>query len=436
MLNKQAAISEISTIIIAIVFFLAIFKAWVSQAPSWQSNHPDGGGTEVPAKEASSKNSDSSNNQFTPNKLKGILHPPQDYQVLSHDEEICEHMYGSTYLSYAATHQASHCESGSIAGLQCFSARRQPFPHSWPVDIFCIAQGALVTRSATEDRETNLSLHCLLQEPATERHGTLAKADPLIDVDSIRSVKEYFFGTGATCQLQDWDISPSPAAGTACSGESGHSNGRWIMLVRREGNHNIFHNLVEIWQAMLTFDAVRMAVNPKTGKAYLSDKDVDNARIVFEDDRDQPYDEWWAVVMQNGHAPLRKSSLAPGCYANVILPMAGSSSPFWSATAEAEYHPACRNEYLVNALRKRMFDHYGITPRGRDDVNIHPNITIIDRKKSRTLWEMEGMVQGAKERYPESTINVVDFANYSQRTDTARNWHGRFGRRPRCRSRP
>ncbi len=57
---------------------------------------------------------------------------------------------------------------------------------------------------------------------------------------------------------------------------------------------------VDILQAQLKDD----------GAPFLSGADLGRAHIVFEDDENLPFDEWWHLAFTNGNAPLRLNDLA------------------------------------------------------------------------------------------------------------------------------
>lgn len=87
----------------------------------------------------------------------------------------------------------------------------------------------------------------------------------------------------------------------------------------------------------MTVDVIRMATNPVTKLPYLT-PEVD-IQVAFEDDREEPLDDWWTMV--TGSPPLQQSQLEPGCYDNVILPLAGSSSPFWTLLLQNNNDQIC-----------------------------------------------------------------------------------------------
>lgn len=187
------------------------------------------------------------------------------------------------------------------------------------------------------------------------------------------------------------------------------ANGDWILLAIREGNVNIWHKLAELWQAMVALDIIRMAVDPSSGLPFLTP--TDQVHVVFEDDREEPLDDWWTMI--TGNAPIRKSQLEPRCYGNVIIPLAGSSSPFWILLIENISHQVCKSTFLLDTFLRRLFRYLRIEQRqqGTDA----PVITIIDRQQTRKIFNLRQYTDNLRHKYPNLTINLIDFATLSLR---------------------
>lgn len=144
----------------------------------------------------------------------------------------------------------------------------------------------------------------------------------------------------------------------------------------------------------------------------MSAEDATNVQLVFDDDREEILEPLWKTV--TGSAPMRRSSLQEStCFGNVILPLPGSGSPFWSSLIDTGFPEPCLSQTLLTTYVERIFDFYGITPRKANEINKHPRITIVERKKNRKFISLDRWVKILKERYPESPINVVDFATIS-----------------------
>lgn len=194
----------------------------------------------------------------------------------------------------------------------------------------------------------------------------------------------------------------------------------WIMLMRRDSTdtHNLWHKLMEIIQARHSFDALRIANNQDTGAPWLSENDAPNVQLVLDDDREELLDELWEIV--TGNKPIRLSSLkqssgqVPNCFGNVILPLPGCGSPFWSKLLAYDYKERCQSQTLLTTFVNRVFEFYAIEPRTVDvaaEIHQYPTITIVQRTTNRKFIEddLTRWLSVLQQRYPQSPINVVDF---------------------------
>ncbi|KAF4632154.1 hypothetical protein G7Y89_g5983 [Cudoniella acicularis] len=85
------------------------------------------------------------------------------------------------------------------------------------------------------------------------------------------------------------------------------SDAKWTLLVKREQNDNIWHDLMELWQSMVTLDVLQMAIDPKTTKPYLSAADISDIQVVFTTG-DQGF-TWPDVIDRKGRRKLRDLDL-------------------------------------------------------------------------------------------------------------------------------
>jgi protein O-GlcNAc transferase len=82
---------------------------------------------------------------------------------------------------------------------------------------------------------------------------------------------------------------------------------------------------------------------------------------------------------------------------------------------ELEYRPPYRQSFLRNTLRERVFTHVDIRPRPVNKPAKYPTITIVDRRETRVLFDLDRMVDTVRAWHPNSTSNVVDLATLSLR---------------------
>lgn len=311
-------------------------------------------------------------------------------------DQWCADYYGPNYLNYSAAHHVPYCHAEtSHSSLECF--------HTQFLDPFCVAQGVILDRSRinhTDDTTKDFGLHCDLRDWKVEN-----KKEGLEGFKNIPDMPDYFYWTGARRQLETWDISADEEnyiGDKECT--ASNNDNRYTLLVRREGNNNIWHKIMEMWQTMLTLDILHIAIDHKTSKPFLSpDTQID---VVFEDNDDGPVDDLWNEWWRDNPIIRKASIKEPTCMSNVILALPGSSSPFWqSHWANRD----CRETFLLNGLLKRFYRHLKMDP-PKVRVTEKTTVTIVDRKKSRKIYDIEGHVARLKRRWPDIDVQAIDFA--------------------------
>ncbi|KAI9736845.1 MAG: hypothetical protein M1818_005896 [Claussenomyces sp. TS43310] len=329
-----------------------------------------------------------------------ILHLPSDYLVPDKDDEWCESFYGPRYLEHIAEHHIQYCESGSSrSSLECFRTHAN--------DELCLARGVRYDPAAPAPLKAT-TLDCQVRNFTLERSKSAELALELKDVKEIDDFGSYFFGTGAGPQLKKWEIAPAQAQVQGAECTANRNDGKYYLLVQREGNVNIWHNLMEIWQAMITIDALQMSVDASTGSAYLAPAAIKDIEVVLESEKTGPVWDLWGMI--TGKPPIIRSSLPASCLGNVILPLAGSSSPFWQAHWDAK---DCKNTFILDAFLRRIYRHLDIQPKQR--LTEETVVTIIDRKSSRRILNLDEKIKGLQARYPSVRFQAVDFSTISLR---------------------
>lgn len=321
---------------------------------------------------------------------------PNVYLAPVQDNQWCEDHYGPPYLRFLADHHIPYCESGSKSTLECFRTNKN--------DPLCVARGVSYNPNPRNDIK-KFSMHCKARNFTLERAEHSEKAKELADIKDISEFETYFYDTGVKEQLKTWEL--GQGADTGCTAKQ--NDNMYTLLVRREGNDNIWNKLLELWQALVTVDALQMALLGP-GKAYLPSSEIPHVQVVFEDDVNSPWDDLlWGMI--TGSKPLRLSSLkSPMCLGTVILPLAGSSSPFWDSHWESRN---CKNNFMLDPFLSRIFAHLGIGDRHR--LREETVVTIIDGKKKRRIMGLQQYLPRLQARHPNATIRVVDLADMSLR---------------------
>jgi EGF domain-specific O-GlcNAc transferase len=321
---------------------------------------------------------------------------PSDYVEQPLRDEFCQPFFSPAYLDFTASHHVQYCESGSRSSFECYRTNKS--------DPLCIAKGVILDHARVEPLNAT-AMDCKLRNFTREAMESPEAAAKLHGVQNVDNMRHYFYSTGVKEQLKQWDFNTSnDGAENQVLCDATHNDHGWILLVKREGNRNIWHKLMELWQSMITLDILQMAVDPSTQKPYLSATAAREVQVVFEDDQIQTVDEWWGIV--SNKPPLRKSKMGPSCLGNVVLPLAGSSSPFWmSQWTDRD----CHETFLLDAFLRRLYRHIGIQPVGHGhETDIV--VTIIDRRgNTRKIFGLERRVEHARTRWPNVTFNTVDF---------------------------
>ncbi|TVY78244.1 EGF domain-specific O-linked N-acetylglucosamine transferase [Lachnellula suecica] len=336
---------------------------------------------------------------------------PAEYSTTN--AQKCELFFTPSYLQHIATHQLPYCEAQSSSAFHCFTAPRLSIPltEGWgETDPLCVAQGvSFHPGRAGADRDFHLQ--CKLRDLVTERARFPEAAKELEGFRDKPTDWGWYWGdTGVGASLNTWNFE-DPGDVTGCTRENiNHSD--WVILMRRDSTdtHNLWHKLMEILQARHSLDALRIAINPATGLPWLSEQDAAGVQLIFDDDREELLEPLWEIV--TGGKPIRKSSLQqPTCFGNVILPLPGCGSPFWSNLLDTGHPEQCLSQTLLTTFVHRVFEFYGIAPRPVTEIHKHPTITIVERKENRKFIAVDHWTASLKERWPDSPINVVDFAS-------------------------
>jgi len=221
--------------------------------------------------------------RFSPSRIskyigskKTKLQPPDDYRVqAADDDEGCESHYGLPYLQHIADHHISYCEDGSRSTMECFTTSDH--------DPVCIVRGVNYQKAPPEGKQ-RWSMNCQLRNFTTVIANDPSKAPELEGFRNVEEFQEYFFSTGVGPQLRQWDISKEENEnGNSCNAKK--NDKKYTLLVKREGNNNIWHKLMELWQSKLTLDALQMTTyGSSSGQPYLSAAQRKDVQVVFEDD--------------------------------------------------------------------------------------------------------------------------------------------------------
>ncbi|KAI1123049.1 hypothetical protein F5Y10DRAFT_281241 [Nemania abortiva] len=188
-----------------------------------------------------------------------------------------------------------------------------------------------------------------------------------------------------------------------------------ILLLKREGEGNPWHSLIEIFSTYMTFDILRMprGISDDTSPIFRHPSDSEDTQVVILDDRpDGPYFDLWTLFARR--KPLRfnellaeQSTTGGPPSVNLVVPLAGSSNPFWKEDDQAEQ---CINSPILNVFSRRVLDFYGIETapfRSKDKPII---VTFVKRRDSRRIKNQNALFAELGRRNARISIQMIDFA--------------------------
>ncbi|KAI1182217.1 hypothetical protein F5B17DRAFT_201741 [Nemania serpens] len=319
-----------------------------------------------------------------------VMPLPLEYYSIPGAGETCSR-FSLTYFEDFRTHAVSYCDSNSPAKLTCF---HRPSGFDGKTDSFCYVQGATL-----DSQSGKFHLDCGLRQFSEQE-----KMDGLLPFDQLPGY------CGAEEKMESPD-EPQSSDEVTASG----TPPKTILLLKREGEGNPWHSFMEIFSTYMTFDVLRMPMGTSGDMEPLFQypHDSDDTQVVILDDRaDGPYFDLWTLFARK--KPVRLSELLADQYTindstpvNLIVPLAGSSNPFWKEDDQAEQ---CTNSPILNVFSRRVLDFYGIkdTPFRQKDRPII--VTFVKRQENRRLQNQTHLFAELGRRNPHITVQMVDFA--------------------------
>lgn len=340
---------------------------------------------------------------------------------------FCKGRYTTALLEGFREHRAQYCSEASQSRLTCFHTPSAGSIFAMSLagsnDSFCIAQHGIFF----DAKRRKFTLDCDSHQPTGQA------ASGIIPLAKLNS---YQYLTGPKYLLKQWldlRIAREPEAHPP-----GHSRepvqtpeGRnFVLLVKREVDGNLFHNMNEFMATMITLDVLRMTLdsNSTSGAALFSPEDIANTQIVILDEHpDGPLFELFSMFSTK--KPLRVDEWIASTQAdpdtgtvpveNVILPLAGAANNLWADFNKLD----CADNEMLRVFVQRIFNLFGITR--RRSATLSPpslttprvNVTLIHRRSSRQLMGLDTfLLDAARARFAgEADIHLIDFAELTLR---------------------
>lgn len=186
-----------------------------------------------------------------------------------------------------------------------------------------------------------------------------------------------------------------------------------IILVKREGETNPWHSLMEIMSLSMTLDVLQMTPRdgpgPEGGLPFLAPEDGENTQVVILDDRgDGPFFDLWRLFAKK--PTIRLADLAAETdILDIIIPLPGGSNPVWRGDWEPN---DCGHSDLLRSFSWRVLHHIGIAEEPRKSSRDSVVVTFIHRLGTRKLVDVEGHLAALQHRYTDAhaSIQLIDLA--------------------------
>jgi protein O-GlcNAc transferase len=150
-----------------------------------------------------------------------------------------------------------------------------------------------------------------------------------------------------------------------------------------------------------------MAKIPVKNAPFFSESDVRNTQIVILDDYDEgPAYGLWKMFGNRPVLRLGNLSHSPSHESRMIVPLPGSSNPFWQAEW-VDY--GCGESEILRTFSDRVLKFYDISQRSsRPERRLR--LTMIDRQQQRRLLDKQRLFEKLKSTYPSIDMELIDFA--------------------------
>ncbi|KAI7326500.1 hypothetical protein KC315_g7542 [Hortaea werneckii] len=306
--------------------------------------------------------------------------------------------FDDAYIRGFTQRFAEYCDATSPASLTCFS--HQAF--NLRLDTFCVGAPAYFNQ---EDGQTKpISLNCRLR-----KEYNLPDGIPLLqDMPNYRwfdtgtfKVFEEFIRIGENVQSSSSHEGSYPVSSTQDS-EKGYS-----FLIKREWDHNMWHELLQIFSLYNSVEVLRRSTDPKTGMPFFTEEDAKLSKLVILDDIEPgPYFDPWTADTDLPPVKLRDvlngKETAPQ---KILVPLVGIANTLWQGDWE---QIPCGESPLLHNLTQKVLSFYGI--RHSSQTPDRPQkLVMINRKHSRHLIHTDALFDALQARHPEVEMTLLDY---------------------------
>lgn len=366
------------------------------------------------------------------------LTAPDEYNnLLPPQPTKCVERFSSRYLEDLRDHAVSYCSQNpnSPVNITCFHSHSRS---DGQVDSMCIGQGTTFDVGSMKFRAP-----CSFRSLAAEE-----QRNGLIPFHRIRS---YWYNTGppevfdraVDLRLAVHGLPPLKVVQETTDTQAeeqviDHANPaasklaslpKNFVLLKREGEMNPWHCLMEIFSTWMTFDVLRISPDSRRNMNpfFRFPEDVSDTQVVILDHLPNgPFFDLWTLFARR--KPLRLKELANTLSnasvtaidnVNFIAPLAGSANPFWQEDAEVQQ---CTLAPTLSVFSRRVLAFHDIQDPPIRQANQSMVVTFVDRRSHRRLRNQTALFRALELRHPQITIRLVDFAaiSFAQQLRVAR----------------
>ncbi|KAG8629772.1 hypothetical protein KVT40_001391 [Elsinoe batatas] len=371
-----------------------LHSTWSKPTPGFQYAEVEGKEGRLPSDDSESDYDPSLPSEPTPVTVTATPIPttidvifPEDYGPPPRND-FCEDRYGVDFLKRYASNHTEFCTEGD-SSLQCFyGARGEYAPH--PFDYFCIAQGVTVT-------EGKLQMSC---EPSEEKKAEIASFPEYMYWTGVRKILDNHveFSTEKTVKSRIQTLQCG-------SKDKRRSEKSTAVLFMRDTGANMWHSLMEVMGYYISLDILSISRDDDDEPFFLEREDSKDLQVLWTDEvAPGPYADLWSLYSSKPSIHIEDLDLETTCFDRVIIPLPGHTNPLW----EGDWHTLdCTNSTLLDAFTRRVFRHLHIdAPEPSDKLTV----TILDRKKTRQLPDLEHFLELLKAKYPSINFSLLDLA--------------------------
>ncbi|KAI7207461.1 hypothetical protein KC343_g14294 [Hortaea werneckii] len=306
--------------------------------------------------------------------------------------------FDDAYIRGFTERFAEYCDATSPASLTCFS--HQAF--NLRLDTFCVGTPAEFNRKV--DQAKPISLTCRLRKEYDLPNG----------IPLLRDLPNYgWFDTGAFKVFEEFlsvDESTEPLSlhddsnSTSSSKESGRG---YSFLIKREWDHNMWHELLQIFSLYNSVEVLRKSIDPKTGEPFFTEEDARLSKLVILDDIERgPYFDPWTA--DTGLPPVKMKNVLSGSETtpkSVLVPLVGIANPLWQGDWQ---RLPCGESALLHKLVQKVLSFYDI-PSSSQAPHRPQRLVMIDRMHSRHLLHVTALFEALQARHPEIKMTLLDY---------------------------